>query len=92
MREVRRRPADGHLICLAATDPANLLGTVVPGPKVARITGSRVVFRDGVPLATRVGDDVELLAPLSADEAQAVARALVSEPMGSQPVRLLSSG
>ena len=35
MRQVRRRPPDESLVCLAATDPANLLGTVVPGPKVA---------------------------------------------------------
>ncbi len=54
MRQVRRQPLDGALICLAATDPANLLGTVVPGPKVARVTGSRVAFRDGIPLATSV--------------------------------------
>ena len=33
MREVRRRPADGALVCLAASDPANLLGTVVHGPE-----------------------------------------------------------
>ena len=31
MREVRRRPADDALVCLGASDPANLLGTVVPG-------------------------------------------------------------
>ncbi|WP_431274740.1 DEAD/DEAH box helicase [Variovorax ureilyticus] len=79
MREVRRRPMDGHLICLAATDPANLLGSVVPGPKVARVPGSRVVFRDGVPLATSVAA-VEMLVALTSSEAQAVARALTSEP------------
>ncbi|SEB12663.1 DEAD/DEAH box helicase [Variovorax sp. YR216] len=80
MREVRRRPADGHLVCLAATDPANLLGTVVPGPKVARVPGSRVVFRDGVPLATSAAGTVEMLVQLTPADAQAVARALTSEP------------
>ena len=30
MREVRRRPRDGSLVCLAAADPANLLGTPCP--------------------------------------------------------------
>jgi ATP-dependent Lhr-like helicase len=49
MREARRRPADDALVCLAASDPANLLGTVVSGPKVARVAGARVVWRDGVP-------------------------------------------
>jgi ATP-dependent Lhr-like helicase len=55
MREVRRRPAGDALVCLGASDPANLLGTVVPGAKVARVAGARVLFRDGVPIATSVG-------------------------------------
>jgi ATP-dependent Lhr-like helicase len=80
MRQVRRQTLDGQLVCLAATDPANLLGTVVPGPKVPRVTGSRVLFRDGVPLATSVGGQVEMLVPLTPPETQAVHRALVSEP------------
>jgi len=80
MRQVRRQPLDGHLICLAATDPANLLGTVVPGPKVARVAGSRVAFRDGVPLATSVAGQVEMLVSLTPSETQAVTRALISEP------------
>jgi ATP-dependent helicase Lhr and Lhr-like helicase len=60
LREARRRPADATLVCVAAADPANLLGTVIPGPKVARIAGARVLFRDGVPVATSVGGEVEL--------------------------------
>lgn len=80
MRQVRRQALDGSLICLAATDPANLLGTVVPGPKVARVAGSRVVFRDGVPLATSVAGQVEILVSLTPSETQAVTRALMSEP------------
>ena len=42
MREVRRRPADELWSAWPPTDPANLLGTVLPGPKVARVAGSRV--------------------------------------------------
>src|SRR4029079_19498403 len=42
MREVRRRPADEALVCLAASDPANLLGTVVAGAKGARVAGAAV--------------------------------------------------
>ena len=42
MRQVRRRPPDGALVGLAAADPANLLGTVMPGQKIARVAGARV--------------------------------------------------
>ena len=48
----------------AATDPANLLGTLLPGDKVPRIPGSRVVFRDGIPVATSIGGQVVLLTEL----------------------------
>ena len=81
LREVRRRPADDALVCLAASDPANLLGTVVAGPKVARIAGARVVWRDGVPLATSVGGEVEMLATVSGDELRAVVEALRHGPV-----------
>jgi ATP-dependent Lhr-like helicase len=62
LRQVRRRPGDGMLVCVAATDPANLLGSVVPGQRVARVPGARVLWRDGVPLATSVAGQVEWLA------------------------------
>lgn len=79
MRQVRRQPLDGALVCLAAIDPANLLGTVLPGPKVPRVSGARVAFRDGVPLGTNVAGQVELLTTLTSSEAQAVTRALTSD-------------
>jgi hypothetical protein len=58
---VRRRPADGELVVVAAADPANLLGSVVPGRRVARVAGARVLYRDGAPVATCVGAEIEWL-------------------------------
>jgi ATP-dependent Lhr-like helicase len=87
MREARRRPGDDALVCLAASDPANLLGTVVPGPKVARVAGARVVWRDGVPLATSVGGEVEPLVTVTAGEARAIEGALRQGPSWSSLAR-----
>jgi hypothetical protein len=42
---------------VAATDPCNLLGSVLPGVKVPRVVGSRVLYRDGVPVATQRRDE-----------------------------------
>lgn len=81
LRELRRRPLDGALVCLAAADPANLLGTVMPGPKAARVVGSRVLYRDGVPIASLVAGEVELLQTLTPVEALAARRALSPEPL-----------
>jgi ATP-dependent helicase Lhr and Lhr-like helicase len=62
LREVRRRgPGDGELVCVAATDPLNLVGTLLPGEKVPALAGNRVVFRDGVPAATLVAGRFGLL-------------------------------
>jgi len=80
MREARRRPGDDALVCLAAADPANLLGTVLQGPKVARVAGARVLFRDGVPVATSIAGEVELLVPAAAGESLAIRDALRQGP------------
>ncbi len=85
MRQVRRQPGDGALIALAASDPANLLGSIVPGPKVPRVAGSRVLYRDGVPIATSVAGEIAWLVTLDAAQLQAARRALSLEP----PLRLI---
>jgi len=80
MRRVRREPHDGAFIALAASDPANLLGTIVNGPKVPRVAGSRVLWRDGVPIATSIAGEIAMIEPLDAAEAQAARRALALDP------------
>ena len=52
LRAVRRRPCDASLVCIAGVDPLNLCGTLLPGDKVAALSGNRILFRDGVPVAT----------------------------------------
>jgi ATP-dependent Lhr-like helicase len=79
MRQVRRRPLDGGFVRLSASDPANLLGTLIPGAKVPRVPGSRVLYRDGVPIATHTGGQVEFLATLTESEQQTVQRALTTD-------------
>ncbi|RZL90038.1 MAG: DEAD/DEAH box helicase [Variovorax sp.] len=76
LRQVRRQPPDGSLVCLSAADPANLLGTIVPGAKVPRVAGSRVLYQGGVPIATAVAGQIQMLVPLSAAQKNDAARAL----------------
>lgn len=77
LREMRRRPHDGRMVSLSASDPANLLGSVLPGERIPRVAGNRVLFRDGVPIATWVGDHFNELVPLDG-EARASAVAILS--------------
>lgn len=80
MRQVRRQSPDEHLVCLAASDPANLLGTVLAGPRLPRVAGAKVLYRGGVPIATSVAGQVEFLQALSPPQQQAATRALSLEP------------
>ncbi|MCG4454030.1 DEAD/DEAH box helicase [Pseudomonas sp. MMS21-TM103] len=61
LREVRKRPSDGSLIGLSACDPLNLLGTLLPGSKVPALAGNRLLYCDGVPVASLVAGKIQLL-------------------------------
>ncbi|MDI9239720.1 DEAD/DEAH box helicase [Lysobacter sp. LF1] len=80
MRQVRQKPEEGVVVTVSAVDPLNLVGTIVSGDKVPRLAGSRVLYRDGVPLATLVSGEVTLLVELPHDEEAAIRRTLLREP------------
>ena len=64
LREVRRQDARETLISLSGADPLNLVGILTPGPKLPALTGNRVLYRDGIPLALLQGDEVQFLGSL----------------------------
>ncbi|MFT3805052.1 MAG: DEAD/DEAH box helicase [Burkholderiaceae bacterium] len=76
LRAIRRQPGNGRWVWLAAADPANLLGTVVPGPRLPRVAGARVLWRDGVPVATLQAGELAWLAELAPDDRAAARTAL----------------
>ncbi|MCC8395319.1 DEAD/DEAH box helicase [Paraburkholderia sp. MMS20-SJTR3] len=79
LREVRRHPHDGALICVAGTDPLNLAGTLLTGDKVPAVAGNRVLYRDGVVAATLVAGKFSFDAALDAAPAEREkARALLA--------------
>jgi ATP-dependent Lhr-like helicase len=56
LREVRRTPPDGRLLTISAADPLNLTGIITSGERVRAAASSRIVYRDGLPLAALEGD------------------------------------
>jgi ATP-dependent Lhr-like helicase len=58
LREVRRRQHDGGLVCISGVDPLNVCGTLLPGDKVPALAGNRILFRDGLPVATIVAGKI----------------------------------
>jgi ATP-dependent Lhr-like helicase len=81
MREVRRTAPDGSLVAISASDPLNLTGIVTTGERVRVSGGSRVVYRDGVPLAALESDYMRQLAPFGPEMSADVASALTGRPM-----------
>ena len=51
LREVRRKAGSGAWVSLSGADPLNLVGILTPGPKLAALTGNRLLYRDGLPVA-----------------------------------------
>jgi len=80
LRAVRKRAHDGTLVSLSALDPLNLVGTVLAGDKVPRHLGGRVLYRDGIVVATWVAGQLAWHGPVTLQEQHALRRALVREP------------
>ena len=64
LREVRRSGADGRLVTISGADPLNLTGIVTPGDRIRASAASRIVYRNGVPVAAMEGDMLRTLADL----------------------------
>ncbi len=47
LRAARHRDSDG-VVSVAAADPANLVGIVIPGERIPAVPGKRVCFRNGI--------------------------------------------
>jgi ATP-dependent Lhr-like helicase len=66
LRETRRQPCNEEWISLSGADPLNLAGILTPGPRLASLTGNRVIYRDGLPIAVLSGRQVEFFVALDA--------------------------
>ncbi|HKU10629.1 MAG TPA: hypothetical protein VJQ61_05310, partial [Sinomonas sp.] len=49
LRTVRRQARAGETVTISATDPLNLTGIVLPGPRVPALATNSVTYVDGVP-------------------------------------------
>jgi ATP-dependent Lhr-like helicase len=77
LRESRRKPESGALVSLSGADPLNLAGILTPGMRLPALTGNRVLYRDGLPLALLSGGEVQLLDELERAEEWAARKALL---------------
>ena len=64
LREVRRIRRRRTLVAISAADPLNLAGIITAGDRIRAPARTRIVYRDGVPVAVSEGDFVRDLSPL----------------------------
>jgi ATP-dependent Lhr-like helicase len=69
LRKVRRAEADDALVVVAAVDPLNLAGTLLPGERITATLGNRMVLRNGLPVAVQSVDALRFLVELDAEPA-----------------------
>jgi ATP-dependent helicase Lhr and Lhr-like helicase len=68
LRDVRRKPHRQQYVSLSAADPLNLIGIITPGARLASLAGNRLLYRDGLPVATFAADEVQFLEDLPEKE------------------------
>jgi len=86
LREVRRAEPKGEFVSLSGVDPLNLVGILTPGAKLAATIGNRVLYRDGVPVATLAGGEVKPLEEMDAGTLWQAQKILLRQgPMAEQP-------
>jgi ATP-dependent Lhr-like helicase len=86
LRELRREPGAGDYISVSAADPLNLIGVLTPGPRLPALTGNRLLYRDGVPVAIFAAGEASFLQDFDAAEEWTARKALLrSGPATAKP-------
>jgi ATP-dependent helicase Lhr and Lhr-like helicase len=77
LRAIRRTPGEGTLISVSAADPLNLVGIITPGSRVSAFATNRILYRDGVPIATLESGGVRFLVEMDSASEWKAKNALV---------------
>lgn len=87
LRAIRRTPGEGTLVSVSAADPLNLVGIITPGDRVSAFAANRILYRDGIPIATLESGGVRFLVEMdSASEwkaKNALVRRAIAPPLRS---------
>ncbi|HEY9254649.1 MAG TPA: ATP-dependent DNA helicase, partial [Stenotrophomonas sp.] len=86
LRQARRDGPAQQWLSVSACDPANLLGSVLPGERVPRVPGNRVLYLDGLPVAAWVADKFVALPALTPGHEAQAREQLSARPAGRAAV------
>jgi ATP-dependent Lhr-like helicase len=94
LRATRRKQPDGSLVSISAADPLNLVGILMPGPRLPAMTGNRVLFEDGLPVAALAAGEIRIFKTASAGDDWRLRLALLGRtgsPNGSAAAQRLAN-
>jgi ATP-dependent Lhr-like helicase len=83
LREIRRKPVTDQEVALSAADPLNLTGYLTAGARVPALTSNRVLYRDGLPVATLTSGEVRFLVEMDEAHRWQSQNALIRRPVGT---------
>ena len=77
LREARRRTPARQYVTVSGADPLNLAGIITPGPRLPSLFANRLLYLDGVPIATVAAGEVNFPGSLDAREQSEARNALL---------------
>ena len=77
LREARRRAPAGQMVSLSGADPLNLIGILTPGGRLPSLAGNRLLYRDGLAIATYAAGEVNFLERIEPNEEWEVRKAVL---------------
>ena len=77
LRNMRRKAPARQFVSLSAADPLNLIGILTPGSRLPSLGGNRLLYRDGLPIATLAAGEIHYLEDLPPEEQWEVQTALL---------------
>jgi ATP-dependent helicase Lhr and Lhr-like helicase len=65
LRAIRRQGAQESLISVSAADPLNVVGIITPGNRITSHTSNRILYQDGIPIASLESGETRFMVELS---------------------------
>ena len=65
---MRRTSPDGTMLSVSAADPLNMLGILIPGPRLSPAASNRLLYRDGIPIAVLETKEIRFLVEMNSAE------------------------
>jgi ATP-dependent Lhr-like helicase len=90
LRDTRKAEGTGALVNVSGADPLNLVGIVVPGPRVPALASNRVLYRDGAAAAVLMSGEARLLETLASPQQWELTNVLMRSPAPASLARLLN--